>query len=325
MTSSKNNETMKFTRQFDQMDCGPACVRMLADAHGRQYPISYLRSLAHLSREGVSVAGIRDALEHIGMRSASFEMTLEQLRADCPLPAILHWEQNHFVVLYDVRQSKWNGAWKYAVANPAYGKYTFSEKEFSKYWLNGDKGIAVVAEPTPAFYEKKSVKEKHSFLQFIKKYVWPFRKEMVQLSFGMLSGILLSLVAPFLTQAMVDSGIAMRDMDVIRNLLFAQIALFIGSFSMGMISSWVTLYMGTRININVLHDYLCKLLQLPMTFFETKSVGDYLQRIGDHGRIQGFTTQATMQTLFSLVSCAVLLVIIGYYNIIILAAYLLIT
>ena len=188
---------MKFTRQFDQMDCGPACVRMLADAHGRQYPISYLRSLAHLSREGVSVAGIRDALEHIGMRSASFEMTLEQLRADCPLPAILHWEQNHFVVLYDVRQSKWNGAWKYAVANPAYGKYTFSEKEFSKYWLNGDKGIAVVAEPTPAFYEKKSVKEKHSFLQFIRKYVWPFRKEMVQLSFGMLSGILLSLVAPF--------------------------------------------------------------------------------------------------------------------------------
>lgn len=316
---------MKFTRQFDQMDCGPACVRMLADAHGRQYPISYLRSLAHLSREGVSVAGIRDALEHIGMRSASFEMTLEQLRADCPLPAILHWEQNHFVVLYDVRQSKWNGAWKYAVANPAYGKYTFSEKEFSKYWLNGDKGIAVVAEPTPAFYEKKSVKEKRSFLQFIKKYVWPFRKEMVQLSFGMLSGILLSLVAPFLTQAMVDSGIAMRDMDVIRNLLFAQIALFIGSFSMGMISSWVTLYMGTRININVLHDYLCKLLQLPMTFFETKSVGDYQQRIGDHGRIQGFTTQATMQTLFSLVSCAVLLVIIGYYNIIILAAYLLIT
>lgn len=316
---------VKFTRQFDQMDCGPACVRMIAGHYGKQYPLSYLRSLSHLSREGVSVAGIRDALKCIGLESVSFEMTLEQLREKCPLPAILHWEQNHFVVLYKVKWNNWKGEWNYSIANPAYGKHTFSEKEFNRYWLNGDNGIVIAVETTNEFYAKSSVKEKHSFIKFAQKYVWPFHREMGQLSFGLLSGILLSLVAPFLTQAMVDNGIGMRDFGIIRNLLVAQICLFVGSFSMGLISNWVTLYMGTRININILRDYLSKLLRLPMTFFETKSVGDYQQRIGDHGRLQGFITQSTMETVFSLLSCSVLLIIIGYYNVTILSAYLLLT
>lgn len=316
---------MRFTRQFDQMDCGPACVRMVASHYGKDYPLSYLRSLSHLTREGVSVAGIREALGSIGMESASFEMTLEQLDEKCPLPAILHWEQNHFVVLCGIKKSRMKGEARYVVANPAYGKHTFTPGEFGRYWLNGEKGVVIAMEPLEAFYHKEPVKEKHSIVRFARKYVWPFHREMGQLSFGLLGGILLSLISPFLTQAMVDDGIGLRDMGIIRNLLIAQIALFIGSFLMGLISNWVTLYMGTRININILHDYLAKLLRLPMTFFETKSVGDYQQRIGDHGRLQGFTTQATMETAFSLVSCSVLLVIIGYYSLTILGAYLFLT
>lgn len=316
---------MKLTRQFDQMDCGPACVRMVANHYGREYPLSYLRTLSHLSREGVSVAGIREALDEIGMESASFEMTLEQIRTECPLPAILHWEQNHFMVLYRVKWSQWKKEWRYSVANPAYGKHTFSEEDFGKCWLNGDKGVVIALDPKNEFYEKKAVKKNHSFLRFAKKYIWPFHRQISQLAFGLLSGILLSLVTPFLTQAMVDNGIGMRDIGIIRNLLIAQICLFLGSFSMELISSWVTLYMGTRININILYDYLRKLLRLPMTFFETKSVGDYQQRIGDHGRLQSFMTQSTMQTVFSLLSCSVLLLIIGYYSLTILLVYIFMT
>lgn len=316
---------MKFTQQFDQMDCGPACIRMIANAYGREYPLSYLRTLAHLTREGVSVAGIRNALDCIGMKSATFEMTLKELRSECPLPAILHWEQNHFVILHKVKWNYWKKEWYYSIANPAYGKYSFSENELKRYWLNNDKGVIIAIEPTEEFHKKPVVKEKHSFIAFAQKYVWPFKREMWQLAFGLLSGILLSLIAPFLTQAMVDNGIGMRDMGIIGTLLVAQIILFLGSFSMGLISNWVTLYMGTRININILQDYLSKLLKLPMTFFETKSVGDYQQRIGDHGRLQGFTTQATIQTAFSILSCSVLLVIIGYYDMTILIAYLVLT
>ncbi len=316
---------MKFIRQFDQMDCGPACICMIANHYGKEYPLSYLRSLSHISKEGVSVAGIRCALQDIGIESASFSMTLEQLRQKCPLPAILHWEQNHFVVLYKVKWDSWRKEWCYSIANPAYGKCSFREKDFVQHWLSGDTGIVIAVEPADFFFNKESVRERHSLLRFTQKYVWPYRWEIGQLALGLLGGMLLSLITPFLTQAMVDDGIGGRDMGIIRSLLFAQIALFIGSFSMGLISNWVTLYVGTRINIHVLQDYLNKLLCLPMTFFETKSVGDYQQRINDHNRLQGFTTQGTIQTAFSLLSCTVLLIIIGYYSMPILIVYLLLT
>lgn len=316
---------LRFTRQFDQMDCGPACIRMVASAYGKDYPLSYLRSLAHLTREGVSVAGIRDALKEIGMESATFEMTLEQLREKCPLPAILHWEQNHFVVLHAVKRSRWTGRWKYYIANPAYGKHTFGEEGFCRYWLNGRKGVVIALEPTGAFYEKQAVKEKHSLVRFARKYVWPFRLEMSQSALGMFFGLLLSLVTPFLTQAMVDDGIGLRDMNLIVSIMLAQLFIFVGTFSMGLISSWVSLYMSTRINIHILSDYLTKLLRLPMTFFDTKSVGDYQQRLGDHSRLQGFVTYNTLQTFFSLISAPFYLLIIGWYSPVILAAYLTMT
>ena len=314
-----------FTRQFDQMDCGPACVRMVASAYGRDYPLSYLRTLSHLTREGVSVAGIRDALKVIGMESASFELQLEQLRTNCPLPAILHWEQNHFVVLYGVSKGRFSGKWKYHVANPAFGKQTLSEDDFAGHWLNDDKGIVVACEPTDEFYSKADVKERHSLLRFAHKFVWPYRWEMSQTALGMLFGIVLSLVTPFLTQAMVDEGINLRNMGVIVNIMIAQVFLFLGTFLMSMIGSWVSLYMGTRININVLESYLSKLLSLPMTFFDTKSIGDYQQRLGDNGRLQGFVTYNTLQTFFSLLSVPVLMVVIGYYSMRILLVYLLFT
>ena len=306
---------MKFTRQFDQMDCGPACICMVASAYGKDYPLSYLRSLSHLTREGVSVSGIRHALEELGMDSAAFEMTPEQLRGKCPLPAILHWEQNHFVVLYKIKQNRWTGKWNYYIANPAYGKHGFTEESFSRFWLNDDKGVVIAIEPRDDFFEKKPVKEKHSLLRFAHKYVWPYRWELSQSAFGMLFGMLLSLVTPFLTQAMVDDGIGMRDMGLILNILFAQVFIFIGTFLMGLISSHVSLYMSTRIKIRVLSDYLTKLLKLPMTFFDTKSVGDYQQRLGDHGRLQGFVTYSTLQTFFSIISVPFYLVIIGWWQI----------
>ena len=169
------------------------------------------------------------------------------------------------------------------------------------------------------------MKEKHSFWRFAKKYVWPFRAQMGVLAFSMVFGILLSLVTPFITQHLVDDGIGGRDLGIILNLMLAQLALFFGSFGMGLITSWVSLYMGTRININILGDYLKKLLRLPMTFFETKSIGDYNQRIGDHSRLQSFVTQNTLQTAFSLLSSVVLLTIIAWFSLKIFAVYIVLT
>ncbi len=316
---------IKFTRQFDQMDCGPSCVRMVASAYGKSYPLSYLRTLSHLTREGVSIAGIRDAMKKIGMESASFMLTPEQLREKCPLPAILHWEQNHFVVIYGINKTLFTGKWRYHIANPAFGRQTIDDNEMRKKWLNDGKGVVVACEPTDEFYIKSPTIQRHSLIAFARKYVWPFKWEMSQTAIAMLFGILLSLVTPFLTQAMVDDGIGMHNMGVIINIMLAQICLFLGSFLMNIISSWISLYMSTRININILTSFLEKLLCLPMTFFDTKSVGDYQQRLNDNNRLQNFATFGTLQTFFSLLSVPLLLCVIGFYNMFIMLTYVIFT
>lgn len=319
------NRKIDFTRQFDQMDCGPACIKMVSSAYGQDYPLSYLRTLSHLTREGVSIAGIRDALKTIGMRSASFELTMEQLIEKCPLPSILHWDQNHFVVLYGISNSCLTRTLRFKIANPAFGKQTISYKEFTNHWLNNSKGIVIACEPTDKFYSQIKIKKEYSILRFARKFVWPYKWEMAQIAMGMLFGVLLSLVTPFLTQAMVDEGIGLRDMNVIISIMMAQLFLFFGSFFMGIIGSWVSLYMGTKINIDILENYIEKLLKLPMHFFETKSIGDYQQRIGDNNRLQGFVINNSMQTFFSLVSVPFLIIVIAFYSRKILFVYVLFT
>ncbi len=308
---------MRFTRQFDQMDCGPACVRMIASHFGRNYPLSFLRPLAQLTREGVSVAGIRHAFEKIGMECASFQMTPEQLIEQSPLPAILYWEQRHFVVLERITRRG-----RMVVCDPAFGRHTMSREEFEKCWLNGSTGVVIVAEPTDEFYSKTRIKERHSFVDFARKYILPYRMQLAQSFLAMFVGLLMGLILPFLTQAIVDQGIASRNVGLIFDILLAQLTLFAGQFVMQMIGSWVTLYMSTHISISILRDYLSKLLRLPISFFDTKSVGDYQQRLGDHSRLQSFMTGSTIETLFSLFSVPFYLVIIAFYSPVILAVFL---
>lgn len=308
---------MRFTRQFDTMDCGPACVRMIASHFGRNFPLSYLRSLSQLTREGVSVAGIRHALSAIGIESASFEMTPEQLEAGCPLPAILYWEQKHFVVLERITRKG-----RFVICDPAYGRNSMARGDFGRSWLNGAKGVVVAVEPTDEFYRHTARFRHHTFLDFARKYILPFRSQLLQSFLAMLVGMLLGLVAPFLTQAVVDQGIATKNLGLIYDILLAQIALFVGQFIMSAIGSWVTLYMSTHISIGILRDYLAKLLRLPMSFFDTKSVGDYQQRLGDHSRLQSFMTGNSVETLFSLFSVPFYLCIIAFYSPVILGVFL---
>ena len=312
---------MKFSRQFDQMDCGPACVRMVASCFGRNYPLSYLRSLAHLTREGVSVAGIRDSLLAIGIESGTFEMTLEQLHRDCPLPAILYWNQNHFVVLEKVKGNTAENT-RYKIADPAFGQHWISADELCRHWLNGNKGVVIAMEPTDDFYKKESIKEHHNLADFVHKYILPYKAQLAQSMLALLVGTMLGLVSPFLTQSVVDDGIGLHDTSLITTILIAQLALFFGSFLISTIGAWVGLYMSTHITIGILGDYLRKLLKLPMSFFETKSIGDYQQRLSDHSRLQSFMTISTLETLFSLLSIPFYMAIIIFYSPLVLAVFL---
>jgi ATP-binding cassette subfamily B protein len=140
------------------MDCGPTCLRMVARHYGKNYSLQHLRSNSFLTREGVSLLGISEAAEAIGFRTLGIKVPFEKLKTEAPLPFIVHWDQNHFAVVYKISKNK------IQVADPAGGLITYTNEEFKKSWLssidNGHQtGVALLLEPSPAFYERDSETE----------------------------------------------------------------------------------------------------------------------------------------------------------------------
>ena len=313
--------------QPDIKDCGPTCIRMIAKHYGRSYSLPYLRSKSYITREGVSLLGISDAAESIGFRTIGVKVDFEKLCSEAPLPCIVHWKQNHFIVVYKVESHKSIGAIVY-VADPAHGLIKYTKEEFLKGWLstktnNENTGVALLLEPTPKFYELKGEKSDRTKIGFLFKYLKPHKKYIIQLFLGMLLGSLLQLIFPFLTQAVVDTGIGNQNLGFITLILIAQLVLFAGRMSVDFLRSWILLHISTRIDISLISDFLIKLMRLPIAFFDTKMLGDIMQRIGDHTRIQNFLTGSSLSTLFSMVNLIVFGGVLAYYDLNILGIFLL--
>lgn len=307
---------MKFsyTRQPDAMDCGPACLKMVTEYYGRHYSLDTLREETFIGREGVSLLGISRAAEKIGMRTVGGKLTYEDLKEKAPLPCIVHWNQNHFVVVYKIRRKK------VFVADPGKGLITYTRKAFCNHWISTstkgeDKGVALLMEPTRLFYDNKGESEpERSRLRFLSGYFLPYKRFFLQLAFGLLLGSLLQLVFPFLTQAIVDTGIGNKDIGFVWTVLIAQLMLLLSRTAIDFIRRRILLHIGTRINISLVSDFFIKLMKLPMKFFDTKLVGDLLQRIEDHGRIERFLTVQTLNVVFSVFSFIVFGVVLLVYN-----------
>lgn len=312
--------------QLDAMDCGPSCLRMIAKYYGKTYSLQTLRARSFITREGVSMLGISDAAEFIGFRTSGVRITFKQLVEDVPLPCILHWNQNHFVVCYDIRKKK-DGYWV-SVADPASQLVTYKEKEFRKCWISTkvggeEKGAALTLDPTPDFYEMDDEKRAgERSLSFFLKYLTPYKKQLIQLVLGMLTISVLQLIFPFLTQSLVDVGIHGGNLSFITLILIAQLVVSLSQLSIEFIRSWIMLHMNARINIALISDFLVKLMKLPLHYFDTKMIGDIMQRIGDHGRIESFLTGSSISTLFSFVNFFIFAFVLAYYNLGILAIFL---
>lgn len=318
-------------RQLDAMDCGPTCLRMVAKYYGQSYAVQPLRAAAEIGKEGVNLLGIAQAAESIGFKTLGVKVTLKKLLEEAPLPCIVHWGQNHFVVVTP------NPRGEIRVADPAAGLIAYTYEEFESKWAttvaNGEKvGVALLLEPTPQFYSPLgSDSEKNNLtsgartlgIRYFLGYLWKYKDLVGQLGLGMLVGSILQLVLPFLTQSVVDIGIQTHNLNFITLVLAAQVMLFVGRMSVDFIRSWVLLHISTRINLNILSDFLTKLLKLPLSFFDTKLTGDILQRIGDHYRIEQFLTGTSLHTLFSLFNLLVFSVVLVYYNLTIFGVFLL--
>jgi ATP-binding cassette subfamily B protein len=312
------------------MDCGPTCLRMIAKYYGRSYSLQTLRERSFISKEGVSMLGISDAAESIGFRTIGVKISFDKLKEKDLFPCILHWNQNHFVVCYGMkeRRRKGNSETVIQIADPAHGLLTMNETDFLRCWLssrsNGtDTGIALFLEPTPDFYESEDDKrkEKKNLTYFI-RYLAPYKKEFFQLITGMVIASVLQLIFPFLTQAIVDKGIRLGNLSFIKLVLIAQLILFISRLSVDFIRSWILLHVSSRINITLISDFLAKLMRLPVSYFDTKMVGDIMQRIGDHARIESFLTGSSLTTLFSFANFIIFGFILAYYDSTILLVFL---
>lgn len=311
--------TFPHIKQPDAMECGATCLRMICKYYGKVYSAETMQDLCRVTHEGVSLLGINDAAEYLGFRTVCGRLTLEKLVSQRPFPCILHWNQEHFVVLYDIKTKKSNKN-VYYIADPGKDLLKIDENSFRESWISTqnrreEKGILMALQPTPAFYrrEDEEKKQRNSFL-FLWGYMIPYKRFFLQLILGLLLGSLLQLLFPFLTQAIVDKGIAEKNLNLIYLILAGQLMLVLSRASVDFIRRWILLHISMRVNISLLSDFFIKLMRLPMQFFDTKMTGDLLQRIGDHERVERFLTAQTLTVIFSMFSFIVFGGVLFYYN-----------
>jgi ATP-binding cassette, subfamily B, bacterial len=310
-----------FVKQPDAMDCGPACLKMVAGFYKMNFSLESLRKKCYITREGVSFLGLSEAADSLGFRTLGVKIPFELMNENVPLPCIVHWRQKHFIVVYKIKNDK---IW---AADPAIGLVKFSSEEFIRSWASTtvdgkSAGLVLIIEPTPSLFENEHDKEKTNGFKFLFKYFRLYKKYLYQLVLGLVLGSCIQLVIPFLTQSIIDIGLNNNDIGFIYLILFAQLALVFGRMSVEFIRGWLLLHIGSRVNVAVISGFLQKLMSLPVAFFDTKLTGDILQRIEDNNRIEEFLTSASLNILFSFFNLIVFGIVLAVFSFKILALFL---
>ena len=319
-------DSFKCIIQSDSMMCGITCLQMVCKHFGREVSLRTLSKLCVATSEGVSMLGVNEAANKLGLRTMCARTDFDTL-SKATLPCVLHWNQNHFVVLYKVRKGR-----IFYVADPGKGLVKYNLEEFGKHWVSTasqgeEKGIAMFLEPTLEFYSHKVDNEEEDgsprSFQFLFGYIKQYRKYFGQIVLGLLVGSLLQLILPFLTQSIVDVGIKNQNIGFIWLILLGQLMLTISRTAIDFIRRWLLLHISLRINISLVSDFFIKLLKLPMSFFDTKLMGDLMQRMGDHSRVNSFLTQQTLSIVFSLFTFVVFSIVLLSYNWLVFAIFML--
>lgn len=318
-----------FIEQHDSMDCGPACLCMISKFYGRNYSIDLLRQQSSIGNRGVTFLGISKAAENIGLKSIGGKITFAILEREKPFPCIVHWNQNHFIVLYKIKKHR-QGRYSIYVADPGKGLVTYDKEEFCAHWISTkndgiEKGVVLLLEPTEQFYmgNETESKPKQDRLKFLCRYLKKYKKFCRLLIWGLFLGSILQLIFPFLTQSIVDTGIGDKDIGFVWLILLAEMMLLLSRTAIDFIRSKILLHISTRINISLTSDFFIKLMKLPMKFFDTKLMGDLLQRIEDHKRVEQFLTSSSLSLLFSFFTFIVFGIVLAIYNILIFFIFLL--
>lgn len=300
----------KAFRQLESSDCGLACAKMIARHYGKDVSFPFLRSVAEVNRQGMTLGDFKDIFRHIGMICEGVRVTEKDLES-MPLPAVLLWRGNHFVVLYH-RDNDGNRFW---IADPEEGKQNLDRKRFLEDWKQGaEKGIAILAEPGSDFDQTglKEASPRPSLFGLLKLTVSRHKRPFIWLMVLSLLCMGADLGLPLLTQAVVDDGIARRDIGLVWIFAAFQLAVAVGYLTFSNVVQHLALRLGQSLNLEMMRDYLARILSLPLDFFNRKSPADLIQKTDDQSRIKDFILQfpnSILLTCLSIVAFATLLLL----------------
>lgn len=323
-------KNFKYFEPHDHIDCGPTCLRMIAYYHGKEYSSSYLQKLCEINRQGVSLKSLALGAQKIGLNSVAAEVSFKYLLENKKkLPCILFWDNNHFVVLYKISKSFFTNNYKFYLADPGNGNIVLTMDAVSKFWLCNDKrGYTLFFEPLEEFYNivpdqiENSIQTVNMF-SFLKHYFTPYKSYYSQIIVSMLIAAIIALFLPYLTQCIIDYGVANKNLSFILLILIAQFTLFVASTLTEIIRSHLLVHIGARINLTVLSDFLSKMISLPLSFFDSKLPGDIIARISDHHRVESFISATTLTAIMSFVNLFIYIFVVADYNLDIFFVYLL--
>lgn len=320
---------MKLIRQYDEMDCGPSCLAMISNYYGKDIALNYLRQECHINKEGVSLLGIDEAAQKIGFETFSASLSVDELKNidRSNFPCILHWNNNHFVVLRDLKKNGgfFSGGKNYSIADPSHGFINLDDEKFKKSWSDHHMGVVLFLKPKEIFHKSSFQKSNNLSLRYLIKYFKPHKKQLCYVFVLMFLGSLILMLFPFLSQYLIDKGISNKDVGYIKFILFSQLSLYFGIIIMEIFRNWIMLIVGTKISIEIISEFLKKILELPLNFFDSKLIGDFQQRIQDNNRIEHFLTSQSITTFFSLITFSVFFIVLAYYNLVIIFLYLSLT
>ncbi len=311
----------KHYKQPNTMDCGATCLRMIAKHYGVSISLERLNKLVETTREGINFEMLSHAADAIGFRTIGLQIDAVTLFNDAPLPCVVTWNHNHFVIVYKIKKDK------VYIADPALDLLTYTKKQFIQNWIGHTAhettkdGLVMLFEPTPKLHDTNYDEPVKQDFKHIFKYLTIHKKFLFQLVIGVIAGSILNLIFPFLTQSIVDIGIRNHDLNYIYLILLAQIFLFLGKVSVDILRGWILLHLSTRINISLVSDFFIKLMNLPISYFDTKVTGDILERVGDHKRIENLLTNSPLSIFLAFVNIIVFGIILALYSLNIFSIY----
>ena len=297
--------------QMDSQDCGPASLKMVAKYYGRYFSLQYLRDKCGLTKEGVSLLNLSTGAEGIGLHTLAIKCTIDDVVNKVPFPAIIFWNENHFIVAYHADKKH---VW---VSDPMKGHVKYTHEKFRKGWYlkGGSDGVLLAVEPTADFKTSKveRAQERNSMMSML-RYFLPYKRNFTLIFIVMLIVTLLQGILPFISKAVIDVGINTSDVNFINMVLVGNICILVSVMIFNVVRDWVLMHITARVNIALISDYLIKLMKLPVTFFENKLLGDILQRAQDHERIRSFIMNNSLALIFSTFTFVLFSVILLVYN-----------